>query len=52
MIIAVNYADKSFAKAQQLNLETARQHGADMTVAYTPDDIGKWSVFMETLFFK
>lgn len=39
MIIAINYADKSFQKAQKLNLETARQWGADRTIAYTPDDI-------------
>lgn len=39
MIIAINYADSSFQKAQQLNLETARRWGADRTIAYTPDDI-------------
>lgn len=39
MIIAINYADKSFQKAQKLNLETARRWGADRTIAYTPDDI-------------
>lgn len=39
MIIAINYADSSFKKAQKLNLETARQWGADRTIAYTPDDI-------------
>lgn len=39
MIIAVNYADKSFAKAQRLNLETAVKWGADKTIAYTPADI-------------
>lgn len=39
MIIAINYADKGFAKAQRLNLQTAGQWGADKTIAYTPDDI-------------
>lgn len=39
MIIAINYADKSFAKAQKLNLKTAIKWGADRTIAYTPDDI-------------
>ena len=28
MIIAINYADKNFAKAQQLNLKTALAWGA------------------------
>lgn len=41
MIIAVNYADKSFAKAQQLNLKTAKKWGADRTIAYTPEDIDR-----------
>lgn len=39
MIIAINYADKSFAKAQRFNLETAVKWGADRTIAYTPEDI-------------
>ena len=39
MIIAINYADKHFEKAQKLNLETAIKWGADRTIAYTPDDI-------------
>lgn len=39
MIIAINYADKSFQKTQKLNLETARQWGAQRTIAYTPEDI-------------
>jgi hypothetical protein len=39
MIIAINYADKSFEKAQRLNLETAKKWGADRTIAYTPADI-------------
>lgn len=39
MIIAINYADKSFQKAQRLNLETAKQWGADRTIAYTPADM-------------
>ena len=41
MIIAINYADKNFVKAQKLNLETAIRWGADRTIAYTPDDIDK-----------
>lgn len=41
MIIAINYADKGFAKAQQLNLKTAKQYGADRLIAYTPDDIDR-----------
>lgn len=41
MIIAINYADNSFAKAQKLNLKTAKQWGADKTIAYTPKDIDR-----------
>lgn len=39
MIIAINYANKSFSRAQKFNLETARKFGADKTIAYTPEDI-------------
>lgn len=39
MIIAINYANEGFAKAQKLNLETALQQGADRVIAYTPQDI-------------
>ena len=39
MIIAINYADNSFRKAQKLNLETALHWGADQVIGYTPDDI-------------
>lgn len=39
MIIAVNYADKSFKRAQRLNGETARQWGADRVIEYGPEDI-------------
>ena len=39
MIIAINYADKNFAKAQQLNLKTALAWGADRVIAYTPADM-------------
>ena len=39
MILAINYADKSFAKAQKLNLETAKKYGADKIIGYTPEDI-------------
>ena len=41
MIIAINYANKSFAKAQRFNLESAKKFGADKTVAYTPEDIDR-----------
>ncbi len=39
MIIAVNYADKNFKRAQKLNSKTARQWGADKVIEYGPDDI-------------
>lgn len=39
MIIAVNYADKSFQRAQKLNSQTARQWGADEVLEYGPQDI-------------
>lgn len=39
MIVAINYADKSFQKAQILNLKTAKKWGADRTIAYGPEDI-------------
>lgn len=39
MIIAINYANEGFAKAQKLNLQTALQQGADRVIAYTPKDI-------------
>lgn len=39
MIIAINYADKGFKKAQKLNSETARQWGADKVIEYGPEDI-------------
>ena len=39
MIIAANYADKKFRKAQRLNSKTARQWGADRVIEYTPEDI-------------
>ena len=39
MIIAINYADNSFRKAQKLNLETALHWGADQVLGYTPDYI-------------
>ena len=39
MIIAVNYADKKFKRAQQLNSRTARQWGADRVIEYGPEDI-------------
>ncbi len=39
MIIAVNYADKNFRRAQKLNSKTARKWGADKVIEYGPDDI-------------
>lgn len=39
MIIAINYANEDFSKAQKLNLETALEWGADRTIGYTPADI-------------
>ncbi|GFI21984.1 hypothetical protein IMSAGC011_00757 [Lachnospiraceae bacterium] len=39
MIIAVNYADKSFRRAQKLNSKTAKQWGADKVIEYGPEDI-------------
>ena len=39
MILAINYADESFSKAQKLNLETAINWGADKVIGYTPKDI-------------
>lgn len=39
MIIAINYANKGFQKAQKLNLETALQWGADKVIGYTPADM-------------
>jgi hypothetical protein len=39
MIIAANYADKKFKRAQKLNSKTARQYGADRVIEYGPDDI-------------
>ena len=39
MILAINYADRGFARAQKWNLKTAIQWGADKTIGYTPQDI-------------
>lgn len=39
MIIAANYADRKFQRAQRLNSKTARQWGADRVIEYTPGDI-------------
>lgn len=39
MIIAANYADKRFRRAQGLNSKTARQWGADCVLEYTQEDI-------------
>jgi predicted SpoU family rRNA methylase len=41
MILAVNYADKKFKRAQHLNSKTARQYGADKVIEYGPEDIDK-----------
>lgn len=66
MIIAVNYADKKFQRAQKLNSRTARQWGADKVIEYGPEDIdetfrqrnkeildtprGGWILSLETIF--
>ncbi|MDE7273214.1 MAG: hypothetical protein K2N95_09150 [Lachnospiraceae bacterium] len=39
MIIAVNYADKKFQRAQRLNSRTAMEWGADRVIEYGPEDI-------------
>lgn len=39
MIIAANYADQKFRRAQKLNSKTARQWGADRVIEYTDADI-------------
>lgn len=39
MIIAANYADKKFRRAQRLNSQTAKQWGADRVLEYTDKDI-------------
>ena len=39
MIIAINYADQGFKKAQKWNSKTALQWGADRVIEYGPDDI-------------
>lgn len=39
MVIAVNYADKKFQRAQRLNSKTAKQWGADRVIEYGPQDI-------------
>jgi hypothetical protein len=41
MIIAANYADKKFRRAQRLNSKTARQFGADKVIEYGPEDIDR-----------
>lgn len=39
MIIAVNYANQKFKRAQKFNSRTAIRFGADRVIEYTPDDI-------------
>lgn len=39
MIIAANYADKKFRRAQKLNSKTAKKWGADRVIEYTARDI-------------
>lgn len=39
MIIAINYADGGFKKAQRLNSKTAKRWGADKVIEYGPADI-------------
>lgn len=39
MIIAINFADNGFKKAQRLNSKTAKKWGADKVIEYGPEDI-------------
>lgn len=39
MILAINYANKPYRKAQRLNRKTALRWGADRVICYTPEDI-------------
>lgn len=41
MIVAVNYADKGFRRAQRLNSSTAKKWGADKVIEYGPGDIDR-----------
>lgn len=41
MVIAINYADNKFAKAQSLNKKSALKWGADKVICYSPEDIDK-----------
>lgn len=39
MITCISYGDKKFQGAASLNLETAKFHGTDKTILYTPKDL-------------
>ena len=39
MIVAINFADIKFIRAQSLHSKTAKKHGADNVIMYSPDDI-------------
>ena len=39
MIVAINYADSKFKKAQHWNSKTAIKYGAEKVIEYGPDDI-------------
>lgn len=49
MIIAINYANEGFQKAQKLNLETALKWGADKVIGYTPSDIDAGSIYINQI---
>lgn len=39
MVTCITYGDKLYKKAAEFNLTTAKDHGADKTILYTPNDI-------------
>lgn len=41
MIIAINYADEKYRRAQKFNSKRALKYGADRVIEYTPDMISK-----------
>lgn len=41
MIIAINYANKKYRRAQKLNTKCAHKHGVDKVIEYYPENIPK-----------
>ncbi|WP_051212882.1 hypothetical protein [Butyrivibrio fibrisolvens] len=39
MVTCISYGDKKYCGAAKLNLESARDHGADNTILYGPEDL-------------